>query len=58
MGAVNSVSVCPAGSISYDTFNYLAEDVLKHRSLNYDVFYRIIYDSGAFRLNCYRVADQ
>ncbi len=41
--AVNSVSVCPSGSISYDTLTLLAEDVLQHHSLNYDVFYRLTY---------------
>lgn len=56
--AVNSISVCPAGSVSFDTFNLLAEDVLRHRSLNFDVFYRMTYEDGAFKLNCHRVTDQ
>ncbi len=56
--AVKSVSVCPSGSISYDTLNLLAEDVLQYRSLNSDVFYRLTYTDGDYLLNCYRVADQ
>lgn len=58
ISVVNSFSVCPGKAISLDTFNFLDESVLKYRSINYDVFYKMNYDSGVFKLNCYRVADQ
>lgn len=56
--AVNSVSVCPSGSISYDSFNLLAEDVTARRSAESDVFYRLTYEEGNYKLNSYRIVDQ
>jgi hypothetical protein len=32
--------------------------VLQYRSQNSDVFYRITYESGNYKLNCYKVVDQ
>jgi hypothetical protein len=52
----NSVSICPSGTLSYDTF--ANENVLKYRSTGSDVFYYISYETGVFTLNCRRVVDQ
>ncbi len=47
----HSASVCPSGTLSYDAFSLLADEALKYKSQNSDVFYRMTEDEGVFKLN-------
>lgn len=38
---VQNVSLCPADSITFETFDKIAEDALQFKSATSDVFYRL-----------------